>query len=340
MDELASELAGRIVLLLGAPRSGTTWLGKIFDSHPDVLYRHEPDTLDRGGDLPKMVPAPDIPVWADEARAYLLRLAALARLKTGGKLPLFRKAYRSAAGDRCYAAQVALLRLLALTPGVGALPAAAPLADLLQRAPLRVVMKSVSGCGCAGMFAAALPEARIVFVQRAPFGQVASMLAGTRRGLLDAGVAIFGLDTWPGATQYGLTASALARLHLVEQLAWYWVLLNEKALAELAGRPALRVVRYEALCRDPQGAARALFDFAGLDWADATAAFLASSTRFTGRARYFGVRRNLAQAESGWREVLSADECARIAAVVRQSSLAHCLDAAAGEPAGLAAEPP
>ncbi len=31
------------ILILGAPRSGTTWLAKIIDSHPDVLYRHEPD---------------------------------------------------------------------------------------------------------------------------------------------------------------------------------------------------------------------------------------------------------------------------------------------------------
>ena len=73
----ACDAAARILLLLGAPRSGTTWLGKIFDSHPDVLYRHEPDTLDRGGDLPKMVPVADIPAWSAEARAYLLRLAAL-----------------------------------------------------------------------------------------------------------------------------------------------------------------------------------------------------------------------------------------------------------------------
>ena len=30
-------------VILGAPRSGTYLLTKIFDSHSDVLYRHEPD---------------------------------------------------------------------------------------------------------------------------------------------------------------------------------------------------------------------------------------------------------------------------------------------------------
>lgn len=32
----------RFVSIHGAPRSGTSWLGKIFDSHPDVAYRYQP----------------------------------------------------------------------------------------------------------------------------------------------------------------------------------------------------------------------------------------------------------------------------------------------------------
>ena len=38
-------LSQSAILILGSPRSGTTWLAKIFDSHPDILYRHEPDEL-------------------------------------------------------------------------------------------------------------------------------------------------------------------------------------------------------------------------------------------------------------------------------------------------------
>lgn len=32
----------RVISIHGAPRSGTSWLGKIFDSHPDVAYRFQP----------------------------------------------------------------------------------------------------------------------------------------------------------------------------------------------------------------------------------------------------------------------------------------------------------
>lgn len=30
------------ILILSAPRSGSTWLGSLFNSHPNVIYRHEP----------------------------------------------------------------------------------------------------------------------------------------------------------------------------------------------------------------------------------------------------------------------------------------------------------
>lgn len=32
----------QVLSIHGAPRSGTSWLGQVFDSHPDVAYRHQP----------------------------------------------------------------------------------------------------------------------------------------------------------------------------------------------------------------------------------------------------------------------------------------------------------
>ena len=47
----------RPILAIGMPRSGTTWIGKILDSHPRTLYRHEPDTWRRLDTIP-LFPAP------------------------------------------------------------------------------------------------------------------------------------------------------------------------------------------------------------------------------------------------------------------------------------------
>ena len=41
-----------VILLFGMPRSGTTWIGKIFDSHIETLYRHEPDTWKKIKEIP------------------------------------------------------------------------------------------------------------------------------------------------------------------------------------------------------------------------------------------------------------------------------------------------
>jgi hypothetical protein len=41
------------VIILGLPRSGTTWISKILDSHPAVVYRHEPDSVKKLRNVPR-----------------------------------------------------------------------------------------------------------------------------------------------------------------------------------------------------------------------------------------------------------------------------------------------
>src|SRR5690348_15459254 len=80
----AEAVPEKLVLLLGMPRSGTSWLGKIFDSHPAVIYRHEPDAVLRNSGLPAMCPIEEIPRYAEAARNYVLRLTAVRQVKTSG----------------------------------------------------------------------------------------------------------------------------------------------------------------------------------------------------------------------------------------------------------------
>jgi hypothetical protein len=77
------KLAASAILVLGYPRSGTTWLAKIFDSHPNVLYRHEPNALTLS--RPGIGPAEQISDWI-----------AQRGLRSAGKRPIFRKSWRPA----------------------------------------------------------------------------------------------------------------------------------------------------------------------------------------------------------------------------------------------------
>src|SRR5918999_996008 len=87
-----------LTLLCGMPRSGTTWIGKIFDSHPDTLYRHEPDSA---SDEIKSIPLVASPSNAERYRevlsAFIEGLPHLKTARSAGSLPLFPKRYCSSA---------------------------------------------------------------------------------------------------------------------------------------------------------------------------------------------------------------------------------------------------
>jgi hypothetical protein len=314
----------RMVLILGAPRSGTTWLAKIFDSHPDVLYRHEPDTVLRATDLPWTCDEADIPRYLNQARAYLAQLIETATVKTTGSLPIFPKRYERLPTRWLRHAIIYALRLASLSDRGQRLCRTIPVPDLLDPArhpELRVVIKSVGSRGRAGLFAAALPHAKIVFIIRDAWGQVASMRRGTALGKFEP-LPIAELADPPRAARYGLTPTQFATLPAVEQLTWNWAILNEKVIDDLGGKDRVKLLRYQDLCEQPLQQARDLFAFAGLSWDAQTEAFLQRSTNHVGADRYYAVFRDTAAALYRWRQDLSPDEQRRIHDVVRQTSLA------------------
>jgi hypothetical protein len=321
LSDIASE---RVVLILGAPRSGTTWLAKIFDSHPDVLYRHEPDTVLRATDLPWVCDRADIPRHLDAARAYLAVLIDTATVKTAGSLPMFPKRFESLSVRLQRRAIIHALRLAALTRPGRRLAANIPVPDppdLARHPALRVAIKSVGALGRAGLFAAALPHARIVVIVRDAWGQVASMRRGAAGGKFEASLPIADLVDPPRAAQYGLTPALFATLPDVEQFAWNWAILNRKAIDDLDGMDRVKLLRYQDLCEHPVEQARALLEFAGLSWEPETEEFLRRSTSHVGPARYYAVFRDTEAALYRWRQDLSPEDQRRIHAVVCATSL-------------------
>jgi hypothetical protein len=317
--------ADRVILILGAPRSGTSWLAKIFDSHPDVLYRHEPDTVLREYNLPWMCTPEQVPAHRDAARDYLRRLFDTATLKTAGSLPIFPKRHHGVVAAQLRIGMVYGLRTIEQVPGARRLVRGAPIPDLLDVAAhpgLRLVLKSVSSRGRARLFAEALPGMKTIFILRDPWGQVASMLRGAALGKFEEPVPVQELLMTEQARRYGLTKERFAALPEVEQFAWNWAILNEKAIDDLAGIQGVRILRYQALCAAPMAEARALFDFAGLEWDPQTEDFLRRSTTFSGRDRYYQVFKNTLTAMNRWREELKPEDQRRILAVVRETSLA------------------
>jgi len=322
LSEIPSE---RVVLLLGAPRSGTSWLAKIFDSHPDVLYRHEPDTVLRTWELPWMCRRDEVGKYVDAAGVYLRQLIDTATLKTAGSLPMFRKNYLSAPARLARTGLIHALHAADFAKISRRLTRGMHIPDLVDPArhpELRVVIKSVSSRGRARLFADALPGARIIFIVRDPWGQVASMQRGASLGKFEEGVPVAELLETEQAARYGLTEAVFAGLPAVEQFAWNWAILNEKAIDDLGGLDRVKILRYQDLCEHPVEQARALLAFAGLSWDGQTEAFLRRSTTYTGPNRYYAVFRDTTASLYRWRQDLSEDDQQRIYRVVQATSLA------------------
>ena len=220
----------KLILVLGAPRSGTTWMAKILDSHPRVLYRHEPDTVLKSTRIPKIVHQSEVHAYLERARHYLYQLAGVRTLKSAGSLPVFRKSFRSRAANAVLRAYVYGVRI-ADKAGFPTQQVRIPdLVDPGYGGPICLVIKSVGSLGRAGLFARALPQSRIILVMRDPFGQIASMIRGYHMSKFERALNTGHLLATEQARRYGLTPGRFQALRPVEQLAWHWAILNEKAI--------------------------------------------------------------------------------------------------------------
>jgi hypothetical protein len=307
-----------VILVVGAPRSGTTWLAKIIDSHPDVLYRHEPDETWPGSACLTQAALPGL----------LRRWISDRGARTVTKRPFFRKSWQPA-GAR------AVRSLIALAIGAAArLPAPlhhlaqVQIPDLMRRPAARVLIKSVRWGEGAALLARALPDSRTIFLLRHPCGQVASVMHGHRQGRFELKTAGTDMPFDEAAAVsfaglHGVADPVFQALPDAAKYAWSWRAFNEPAYAALAALPNVHVVLYEALCARPDELAPRILRFVGLDWTAQSAAFVTHSTLHQGPATYYAIVRDAAAAAERWRTALPAADQQAVYSVVATSPLAR-----------------
>ena len=270
------DLVATSILIVGAPRSGTTWLAKILDSHPDVLYRHEPD---------EAVPA------GYSIRDSVTRWVAQSDVRTAAKRPFFRKSWQSAPGFLLNSG-LAYVDLALARTGLPTLPAPPP----KPTARMRAVIKSIRLSDRIGAFAQEFPAGRILLMLRHPCGQVDSVMRGTRGRRFDLAEA--GTDmpfdeasTIEFAASHGMDEPEFQRLSDAGKYAWSWRAFNETAFDAVGGCENVCVVVHSDLVAHPMAETRRFLDFVGLPWQVQTEAFLTRSTQHIGPTGYYGVLR-------------------------------------------------
>jgi hypothetical protein len=323
LSAISAEALTTPILVLGAPRSGTTWLAKIVDSHPDVLYRHEPDET-----IPALSPPAPSPLTPDALPALLARWAGETGPRTVTKQPYFRKSWQPswALGVRTALATAvsAASRMPAPFKALGGLH----IPDLAARPAPRVAFKSVRWAEGAVILARTLPDSRTIFILRHPCGQVASVMRGNRQRRFD--LKADGTDmpfdeagTIRFAATHGVFEPEFQRLPDAAKYAWSWRFLNEPTYDALAAQPNVHVVLYEALCADPETLSRRILKFAGLDWNSQTQDFVARSTSHPGKAGYHAIYRNAVAAAEAWRNTMLPADQEAVRSVAAASPLAR-----------------
>lgn len=304
------------------PRSGTTWLGKLFDSHPDTLYRHEPDSM-RPLNMPLFPDRDDTPRYREVIERHLASMLAMRSPEVVGKQPLFAKSYLSASALSAYRASVILAKAASRFHRHFPCPYR-PTAG--HSNGTRLVWKSIESSGRLGLIVQALPTARAIHLMRHPCGYVSSVLRGTAKRRFsdqstdDLWLLNMLLETAP-AKKYPISPDSMKRLTLEERMAWRWVLIQEKILADVADNERVLTVRYEDICAEPINATRVMFRFAGLDWHLQTEKFVRASTHVS-RTPYYSIFKDPQVSAQRWRSELSTQIIDSILRIVQASPLA------------------
>jgi hypothetical protein len=319
----SSHHAQQTVFLQGSPRSGTTWMAKIIDSDPTVLYRHEPDSINVRPDIPFVPTSAEAGQNLQVVRDYINELGRERASKSAGSQPMFDKDFRGPGAEMCRKLIVLALKSGERLPTIGDVFTRLQIPDFIpanSTGTSTLFIKSVSSLCRTLLFSSASPELKFIHIMRNPCAYVASTIRGKKLGLLSDDAYIETLAAMPESQQYGLDLETLTAMSRIEQLAARWMLQNSKVINEMKGAANYRQVIYEELCNDPGEVVASLFEFLGLRMSQQTHDFIASSSAAKGgETRYFDLTRDSAAAASSWRRELTEHQIERVKSVVSSS---------------------
>jgi len=291
------------LLIVGVPRSGTTWTGRVLGRTEGAVYVNEPDGFRDPFAFRVMLARGENPIVAgtESAPDYdRLWQGAFAGGEPAGTVRdrLARFVYdRTPLDDRRSARADGRVRLRLRLASAAAEPRRAAPTD----GP--VVVKSVQSILALDWVWERF-RPRVLVVERNPLNVLASWieLGYVRNARERDAIAAFASRRW------GIAPPEPGSPQLVHQAFTYATLATE--LREAAGRhPEWTVVRHEELCVEPSTSFRALAERVGLAFGPAAEQFLGESD--AEGTPYRTLRRTAEQPER-WRERLDAEQVATI----------------------------
>lgn len=306
------------------PRSGTTWIGKILNSQPDTLYRHEPDSWGLLNEVPLLPRIEQAMQYSQAVNEFIESIPRMHQTKVSATLPFFRQNYLSPTQFHLHRMSNVSSLFLARFLGEVSMP---QFVDYQAKNDVHLIWKSVESLGRLGVIVRVAKDCRAVHLLRHPCGYISSVLRGETRKKFT--------DTLPTSEDYNLLEMLMqteqAKVHQlrldqlrkmshVERLAWRWVLVNEKAHDDTYGSENCITALYEDFCNDPEGSARRIFQFTGLEWHPRVEKFLLDSTT-RDRSAYYSIFKDPKKSANKWRFELSAHDISAIMRIAEKSKV-------------------
>ena len=233
-DALSSTSQLNVVVIVGSGRSGTSFLAKLLDSSPRVLYRHEPDATVFSEKVPHLpIPPEEYENYFDDTRQYMQRLIRQRDPKT----------YRSSTGNYAFPLFLYLAKIASKIRIKINIP------DLLIKGSSPIyLIKSVNSIGRAPLFLSSMPEIKYLHIVRHPCGVISSILDGIKIKQMRKPEYIDQIFKSREVEIYPYSHEKISSLSYEEKQAYCWMLYNNKIYREMMKNKNYRLVFYEELC--------------------------------------------------------------------------------------------
>ena len=322
--------ASRLVWLLGAARSGTTWLGNMLNSFPSSLYCHEP--LLRPEDdaiAPFLRQIRSAGQLSEADRAIVLDYWSRAYHATR-RPPFFPKDYTR------WPASVVWTAWLAVSATGRGTRWFRDWFSPLPEARFDLVVKQGGLALHGAEFMGALAPAAVIVIVRHPCGVIASVRRGQRLGLMarparSAWIA----SNLPAAQESGFDQRQLETMTDTEFESMKWVVETGKYQRLAEAHPNGHIVVYRELYNEPLAVVTSLATALNWDVTEQTRRFIRATTKpnasrlsswLVSGHPYFSVYRPSRESVGAWAHELTKREQEEILAVARPLVQRHWPD--------------
>lgn len=307
------------IFLASMPRSGSSWISKLIDSHRDILYFHEPDGAGNLSELPLLTPMAENTELDGILTAKFQQFTQTRNPKVICSLPIFDKNYMSTFQFQSYLASTYFSKVSSKAFGKSLI---SPRRNTIKNKPKTFLWKSVESCGRIGKISSNLPNCKPIHLIRNPCGHINSTLSGEKRNVFVSSTPIY--EDWDlydklieQSQTNNVTLDDIKSLTPEERLAWRWRLINDKAIDETEQLNGI-ILKYDAVCEHPEDSVKDLFLQLNLHYGESTDKYIKSSTSKTKDA-YYSLTKDPHIAANKWREQLLPEQIIRIKKVLEGS---------------------